>query len=84
MLFFKFTLKEPVSLILYVATWTWLLLLYEHVLSSMKIQECMPIYHVNFGEELKEIKHFSLHIHQIPNSSYILIFDFLIFDIHIF
>lgn len=66
MLFFKFTLKEPVSLIFYVASWTWLLLLYEHVLSSMKIQECMPIYHVNFGEELKEIKHFSLHIH--PNT----------------
>lgn len=48
-------------MILYKAKWAWLLLLYVHVFSSMKIQECMPMYHANFGEEIKEIKHFSLH-----------------------
>lgn len=54
--------RSLVSLILYKAKWAWLiLLLYVHVFSSMKIQECMPMYNANFGEDIKEIKHFSLH-----------------------
>lgn len=71
-------------MILYKAKWAWLLLLYVHVFSSMKIQESMPMYNANFGDEIKEIKHFSLHNpphkKKTPHTVHIHVFRFDIFN----
>lgn len=70
-------------MILFKAKWAWLiLLLYVHVFSSMKIQECMLMYNANFGEDIKKRKHFSLHTPpQKKNNNHIVPIHVFRFDI---